>query len=226
MSALIVFDIDNTLAMTEEPIMEPFYRAVYEYIGPYAQGMDFAKFMEISHANYTDYGCCVRFWAAELDKDMTWILAGYKHTAPYLFEAVTHLQPDEALRVKLETLQRRGHTLVACTHAHRDYSFKLLKMLKLDGVFPDHMVHDIELLQGNLKRTDEAYRYLLNHYADQVFLSHHMIEDTPANLVPAKRFGFTTWMVGTKPIKDEILPFLDHRKADIHEVLDALLEAA
>lgn len=226
MSSLIVFDIDNTLALTEDWVMEAFYRGAFDYMNSHGieLKLEFPEFMEISHARYKNFGCSVRYWAHHFGQDMLWVMDVYRFTAAYLFDAVKpHLKPDIALHDKLIELQKRGHTLVAFTQAHRMYSLELLKHVGLDEIFPAEMLHDIESVKGMLKREDDAYRYLLNHHADRVFLEHHMIEDTPANLPPAKRLGFTTWMVGPKEAKDEDLAMIDHRHADIHGVLDALL---
>lgn len=228
MSSLIVFDIDNTLAMTEEPILEAFYRGAYDFMSREGllEGMAFEPFMETSHERYTNHGCSVRYWGNQFGKDLDWVVECYKFSAPYLVDAVRpHMTPDAALRDKLLTLQKQGHTLVAFTQAHRNYSLKLMKILNLDDIFTPERLHDIESVKGRLKRSEDAYRYILNHHADHVFLHHHMVEDTPANLGPAKRLGFTTWMVGPKTPKPEDLAMIDHKHADIHGVLDAMLAA-
>lgn len=112
--------------------------------------------------------------------------------------------------------------MAVLTHGHRDYVLPVMANLGLLEVIPGQNVFDIESTAGVLKRTGDAYRHVLNALADNVFLVHNMVEDTPLNLVAPKKWGLPPGWWGIRCPRPRPRR-IDHRLPTIHDVVNALL---
>jgi len=223
MSTLTIIDFDDTLCTTECYMDGGFYPALMRRIAPH-RTYTMEQLRQANAHMYLHHGASIHGWAEELGLGMDWVLETFAHIAPSLAQAVRpHIAPNPQVNGKLRQLQKQGHTLAILTHGHRDYVLPLLEHLELAGIFPPEMVFDISAVNGHLKRTVEPYRHVLNALAGTVFLRHNMVEDSPANLPPAKQLGFTTWLVGEKPVQPDAAPFIDHRHPTLNDALDVLL---
>lgn len=226
MTTLTIFDFDDTLMQTEMHVIPHLRHALFEFLKD-ELGLPEDDFIARSVALSKDHGTSIHGWASLLNKPTAWVLEAFDHTARAMVKpALAEISPDPTLNEKLRALQTRGHTLAILTHGHKTYIQPTLAHLGISAIIPSSHVFDISSTNGIRKREEGAYRHVLNSLSNQVFLQHHMVEDSPANLPPAKRLGFTTWLVGHKKPQAADAPFIDHRLPTIHHVLDALLANA
>lgn len=221
MPSLILFDFDDTLALTERYMASAFYPRMIELLKPYGLNLTLE---EISFKNtelYGRHGSSMHGWMHELGQDMAFTLKMFADMAPTIREAVMpHLAPNAALISRLHALQAAGHTLAILTLGHREYCLPLIEKLGLHHIFPPHMVFDISVMEGRLKRNEDTFHHLLKTHLTADFEHKIMFEDSMANLLAAKKAGFTTVLVKDKPLPPEVSPSIDHHTRDITDALD------
>lgn len=224
MPSLILFDFDDTLAMTERHMAAHFYPKMIELLVPYGVHLSMEEIVIKNTELYTKYGSSMHGWMHELNLDMAFTLKMFAEMAPTIREAVMpHMKPDPELHNRLRKLQLQGHTLAILTLGHRDYCLPLIERLGLNEFFPPHMVFDISVMEGRLKREEATFRYLTSHHLTGRYAHKFMFEDSMANLIAAHKAGFTTLLVKDKELPTEVAYAIDFHATTVTEALDHVL---
>jgi FMN phosphatase YigB (HAD superfamily) len=222
--SLILFDFDDTLAITERHMASAFYPRMQELLKPYGITMSLEDLAVKNTELYRLHGSSMHGWMHELNEGMPFTLRMFADMAPTIRAAVLpHLAPNPELIHRLQNLKAQGHTLAILTLGHRDYCLPLIRALGLSQVFPDHMVFDISVMEGRLKRHEDTFHHLLTHHLTGKYAHKVMFEDSIANLLAASKAGFTTILVKERPLlPDEISPSINHHAPTILAALDHL----
>ncbi|RYG61994.1 MAG: hypothetical protein EON60_01390 [Alphaproteobacteria bacterium] len=221
MPSLILFDFDDTLAITERYMAGPFYPRMQEILQPYGVTLSLEELAVKNTELYTHYGSSMHGWMHELGLTMDDTLRMFSDMAPNIREAVMpHMVPNPGLHAHLAHFQQQGHTLAILTLGHRDYCLPLIEKLGIDTFIPPHMVFDISVMEGRVKRHEDTYRHLLKKHLTAKYEHMFMFEDSMANLLAAKKAGFTTIYIKGKPVPSEVTHAIDYHTADIVKALD------
>ena len=222
--SLILFDFDDTLADTERHMPAAFYDKLEELLRPHYPPVDLGELMVKNTELYRIHGSSIHGWMHELGKDMDFTLKLFADMAPTIRDVVMpHMVPDPRLHKRLKALQSGGHTLAILTLGHRDYCLPLIEKLGLNQFFPPEMVFDISVMEGRLKRHEDTFKHLLKKHLTSRFRHLYMLEDSMANLMAAKKAGFTTLLINPRFPPKELASAIDHHSQTVTEALDYLI---
>ena len=224
MPSLILFDFDDTLALTERHMAAPFYPRMQQLLKPYGVEISLEEMMVKNTELYRIHGSSMHGWMHELGMDMDFTLKMFEDMAPFIRAAVLpHMAPNPALIARLQSFKNAGHTLAILTLGHRDYCLPLIRALGLHEIFPDDMVFDISVMEGRIKRQESTFHHLLKTHLTGHYEHKIMFEDSIANLLAAHKAGFTTILVKERPLlPEEVSPSINHHSPDILTALDLL----
>jgi FMN phosphatase YigB (HAD superfamily) len=223
--ALILFDFDDTLCVTERYMSAAFYEALRDYMKAYRPELTLPQLMVKNTELYRKHGSSLHGWMHELGKDMDFTLDMFAKFAPVLKGAVMpHTQPNTGLLRRLGELQEQGHELAILTLGHRDYCLPILERIGISKYIPAEKVFDISVMEGRLKRDEETYHHLLKHHLKAKYRHKYMFEDSMANLMAAHKAGFGTFLIGAKRPPEELGSAIDHQAATVNQALDILMQ--
>lgn len=200
----ILFDLDNTLYPKSLGIFD----MVVERIRNYMEArMGFEKNMarQLRQEYIKNYGSTLRGLMIHQNVDPEDYLE-YVHDVG-VEEKLSRNPPLAGL------LQSVPYEKAIFTSGHRPHALKVLRCLGVDQYFP--RIFDITFTHYIPKPNPEPYRQILDvlGYGGEKFM---MIEDLPANLLPAKELGMTTVLVGQNT--GGMNGFVDHEIEDILEL--------
>lgn len=219
-----IFDLDgNLFPGSEQRILHPFYHGVHEYSN--IPGLDYEAFLDESHAHFLEKGCCVRGLQIKHGKDLEWRLRAYEYPVDAMLAATADLPVNERLILQVKSLiEDANHKVSVLTQGTKRYALEQLKRIQLLGIIKEEDVYGIRESNGDLKRDDNSQAYQAVLKANPGYDIVNMSEDTPHNLVIAKRdFDIWTYQQGPKIPQEDHLAYIDHRHADINGTLEALL---
>lgn len=183
---VIIFDLDETLLFTQQLHNEAWKAWCKDTIGD----------EEVMFEYYRTYRSdATRRLCEDFDIDLletiTWV-------HEWLCERITQIPvPAETVRL-LEQLHARGHTLGALTHSTHAYALALLRHANVLRFMIPELILGIDSV-GYLNKTGPwSYPQLLARVTDPCDVI--MVEDSPKNLITAKRWGMTTIHVGEHSI--------------------------
>lgn len=140
----------------------------------------------VSDQSYATHGCGWSDLPANFGLKPEWVEYYYADVSPRVLEYVTALKPQPELSGLLKKASQYAH-LRLLTQNHLNYAEPLLKYFGIDQYIP--------VLRGRAyKRTAEPFHRILTEEWGEAH--HWLVEDSPANLPMAKRYGFTTVLVG------------------------------
>ena len=222
--ALILFDFDDTLCVTERYMAGAFFEALRDHLKPYRPNMTLPELMVKNTELYRKYGSSLHGWMHELGEDMAFTLDMFAKFAPVLKGAVMpHTQPNPGLLERLRSLQEAGHELAILTLGHRDYCLPILDKIGISAFIPHEKVFDISVMGGRLKRDEATYHHLLKQHLRGNWRHKYMFEDSMANLMAAHKAGFGTFLIGPTRPPEELGSAIDHQCATVTQALDVLV---
>ncbi|MDI6754225.1 MAG: pyrimidine 5'-nucleotidase [Thermodesulfobacteriota bacterium] len=208
----ILFDLDNTLYPKSLGIFEMVVERIRNYM---EDRLGFEKNLarELRQKYLRDYGSTLRGLMIHQNVNPDDYL-DYVHDVG----VEERLSPDPALTKLLESIP---FDKAIFTSGHFPHAKKVLRCLGVEQFFP--RIFDIIFTHYIPKPNPEPYCQVLEHLGID---GHHcmMIEDLPANLLPAKELGMTTVLVGQGT--GVINGFVDHEIEDILELEKVLKKLA
>ena len=205
----ILFDLDNTLYPKSLGIFEMVIERIRNYM-EVRMGFEKNLARELRQEYIRKYGSTLRG------------LMIHQNIAPEEYLEYVHdvgveekLSPNPALTELLESIPLDKAIF---TSGHLPHAQKVLRCLDVEQYFSQ--IFDITFTNYIPKPNPEPYRQILKHLGMD---GPHcmMIEDLPANLLPAKELGMTTVLVGKGT--GGVNGFVDYEIEDILE-LRALLQ--
>ncbi|MDD9912730.1 MAG: HAD family hydrolase [Alphaproteobacteria bacterium] len=213
----IVYDIDNTAAPTDD-LIKHIWRT---YLAKQVFNGDFTAAIELHEkvrnnprhkGKVTDVLCA----ETELDK-ATATEEVYKLTSATLAEQpnIVPINPNTTQTIK--ALYQVGYNMGAITHARTIHATSVLKHMGVLQYFIAELVQGIDGLNFTSKAgkgtayTKYQELYQLQNPEAQVW----MLEDSPSNLIAAKKHGMTTVYIGTDNVTG--LDYIDHQFPSITE---------
>jgi putative hydrolase of the HAD superfamily len=180
----VIFDLDNTLYQSDTGLLQALDRRIQRWtkktlkIGP-------QEAVALRKAYYQRYGTTLGGLIAEHDVDIRDYLA-FVHDVP----VAEYLRPNPALAAMLDAvpLSKAVFTNAPAAHGRR-----VISALGLDGRF-EHLI-GIEEVEMCSKPHRLAYQRALSLIGAEGPTC-VMVEDNPANLLPAKELGMTTVLIG------------------------------
>ena len=196
----ILFDLDETLYLPETGMLAAGDRLITEYLSQ-VRGLPWEQAEQMRLQLTEQYGTT----AAGMEAQFGIPQADFYADTVERVDPTVHLQPDPAIRQMLAAIPM---PICILTNATAAYTHAVLAALDLTDHFD--AVATVVSSGWRPKPAPEAYLQPLSHLelpANAV----GMVEDNPANLVPAQRLGMTTFLLRT------------HHPA-AHHVLDDLLD--
>ncbi|PIZ30807.1 MAG: hypothetical protein COY40_03620 [Alphaproteobacteria bacterium CG_4_10_14_0_8_um_filter_53_9] len=221
MTALVVFDFDDTLAMTGQHMANGFFTGL-EVVVREDLGLSFPHFDDfVAHCRMlnAEEGNTIYGFARRHNRDDAWAQHVGRRISPAMLEGArgkATLLPHTLAR--LDALKALNCELAMITHGLAEiYTLPMLEALGLSPYFPPERVHDIAAMNGRTKLDPHPYRHVMEMFPETVFLHHFMLEDSAANLVEAKANGFTTLLIRKTPQEHET--YVDHSFEDVDAAL-------
>jgi putative hydrolase of the HAD superfamily len=183
----ILFDLDDTLYSTRAGMMHEISARMSEYmmtrLGVPADDVDRQR-----KDYWSRYGTTLRGLYVERKIDPQAFL-NFVHDV----RIEKYLQPDLRLKAMLEQLPQ---TKSIFTNAPANYARRVLQVLAVEESFDQ--IFDINFIAYQSKPTPVAYARVVAELPVPA-AECLMIDDTPRNLVPAKKLGMqTAWLSGTE----------------------------
>jgi putative hydrolase of the HAD superfamily len=211
----LVFDLDQTIYSRRSGLMQAIGERIMSYMIE-RMGMDPEVVPELRRRYYKQYGTTSRGLSALHDLDVDDYME-YVHDLPL----AEYIGPDPELdRVLGELPQRK----VIFTNATAGHARAVLDVMRLAHHFEG--VYDVYFCGNKGKPALSAYQLLLDTLGTQA-QSCLLVEDSVANLVPARRLGMTTVLVDPPP--DTAMDGVDYvipRVVDVAGVVRELEERA
>lgn len=206
----LLFDLDNTLYPQSLGIFDQVVERIRNYMED-CLGFEKALAKELRQEYIRKYGSTLRGLMVHYNLDPEEYLA-YVHDVG----VEKKLSPNPALAELLGSI-RGGRAIF--TSGHLPHAQKVLRCLGVEPFFSQ--IFDITFTHYIPKPNPEPYVQILAHLG-LCGKDCMMIEDLPANLLPAKDLGMTTVLVG----KDAgaVNGFVDHEIEDILQLGDLLKE--
>ncbi len=207
-----LFDLDNTLHNASPHIFPHINRSMTAYLAR-ALTLDEEAAGQVRRDYWLRYGAT-----------LTGMMRNH-NTAPLHFLKHTHDFPDLRGMLVFErglrgTLRRLPGRKLVFSNAPREYAERVLDLIGIAGEFDG--VYSIESLRFRPKPALAAYRALLKR--ERLTAARCiMVEDTLANLVPAKRLGMATVWISRAP---RMPSHVDVRLASVLELPRALRRLA
>lgn len=204
----ILFDLDNTLYPKSLGIFEMVIERIRNYM-EVCMGFEKTLARELRQAYNRKYGSTLRGLMVHYNLNPEEYLE-YVHDVG----VEEKLSPNPALTELLESIH---FDKAIFTSGHLPHAQKVLRCLDVEQYFSQ--IFDITFTNYIPKPNPEPYRQILKHLGVD---GQHcmMIEDLPANLLPAKELGMTTVLVGKGT--GGVNGFVDYEIKDILELGELL----
>jgi putative hydrolase of the HAD superfamily len=186
----LVFDLDQTIYPRHSGLMQAIGDRIMRYMIE-RMGMDPEIVPQLRHRYWKEYGTTSRGLAARHELDVDEYME-YVHDLPL----GQYIGPDLELDAVLGQLSQRKVIFTNATAAH---ARAVLDVMRLGHHFDG--IYDVYFCGNEGKPALNAYRRLLDTLgveAEQCLL----VEDSAANLAPARRLGMTTVLVDPPPDVD------------------------
>ena len=217
----IFFDLDDTLY----PNTTGLWQAIRGRMGQYMHerlGLPWEKIPDLRHHYFTTYGTTLRGLQKHYHVDADEYLA-YVHDLPL----ADFLQPAPELRSLVLSLPQPRWIF---TNADDQHARRVLAQLSLSDCFAG--IIDVRAIRFACKPEIDAYQRALHIAGDPQPEQCVLLDDSPANLAPARQMGFTTILVrpDTPPdapqdmASDPAASFTIPSLLDLRRVLPALWE--
>jgi len=183
----LFFDLDDTLY----PNACGLWSAIRERMGLYMVerlGLPADRVPEMRRCYFEHYGTTLRGLQIHHQVDADEYLA-YVHDLPL----DDYLHPSPEVYELIRSLPQRRYIF---TNADANHARRVLQQLALQDLFP--AIIDIRAMEWVCKPDEAAYRAALKLAGDPDPQACLMIDDSPANLAPARRLGLTTVLVSAK----------------------------
>lgn len=205
---LIVFDLDDCLAQTTKLFLDYLTKHFSEVYGkPYAETN------ALCLKSYYEFGCAIKYIAKQEGFDQTWVNNTCADMGYVIVDNLhKHMHPCGVMINAISHLKENGCTPAILTQGRKDYAHAIAAHIEIEEFFNPNLIMGHDCVGFTSKRTQAPYKALLSR------LTHKpktciMLEDTPANLVPARDLGFKTVLVGPKaeptPKNQQLLKQLD-----------------
>jgi putative hydrolase of the HAD superfamily len=181
----IYFDLDDTLYPSNTGLWEAIRERMSSYM-TVVLGIPDEEARDLRKHYYATYGTTLRGLQKHHCVDVDEYLS-YVHNLP-LSE---YIQPDDETARMITLLPQRKFIF---TNADADHARRVLKILGLNGCFEN--IIDIRAIDFACKPELSAYQRALEIADNPEPQSCLMLDDSLANLRPAKELGFTTILVG------------------------------
>ena len=206
----LVFDLDQTIYPRHSGLMEAIGERIMSYMVE-RMGMDPEIVPELRRRYYKEYGTTSRGLSALHGLDVDDYMA-YVHDLPL----DKYIGPDPELDAVLGGLLQRKVIFTNATAAHAHAVLEVMRLAHhFDGIY------DVYYCGNKGKPALSAYLLLLDTLgarAENCLL----IEDSVANLVPARRLGMTTVLVD--PPLDTALDGVDYVISRLAEIAGVIRE--
>ena len=183
-----LFDLDNTLHDANPHIFPHINRSMRQYIERHL-GVDEAEATRVRQLYWSHYGATLTG------------LVRHHGIDPHHFLRETHRFDDLPRLVRFDpalpaTLKRLPGRKIVFSNAPRAYAMSVLDIMGIDRLF--HSVWSIEDLRFQQKPRLAGFRRLLQH--EQLRAAQCvMVEDSAANLKPARQLGMKTVLIASRP---------------------------
>ena len=203
----LFFDLDDTLYSSTTRLWE----AIRARMGQYMHerlGLPLEQVPGLRRYYFTTYGTTLRGLQKHYQVDADDYLA-YVHDLPLR----QYIQPAPELRTLIASLAQPCWVF---TNADANHAGRVLAVLGLSDCFAG--VIDVRAIQFACKPEPVAYQRALEIAGNPPAQNCVLIDDSPANLAPARQMGFTTVLVrpdgGPDPAAHHTIPaLLDLRQA-------------
>lgn len=180
----ILFDLDNTLYTPERELFSLIDLRINRYMNEVV-GIPLDEVDSLRRSYWQRYGVTMQGLMRHHGVDPEDYLS-YVHD----IDVAGRLQPDPALRAALVTIPLRRAVF---TNSSRKHSERVLSALGLDGLFEE--IFDIRVANYLPKPSPEPYHAVLDRIGMPASRC-IMVEDSPENLMTAKKLGMGTILVG------------------------------
>ena len=201
--SVLYFDLDDTLYPNSNGLWDAIGRRMNDYLRE-RMGFPPNQISEIRQTYYETYGTTLRGLQINHAVDADDYLA-YVHDLPI----EEFISPDPGLRSLLVSLNQPKWIF---TNADSNHAGRVLETLGVQECFEG--IIDVRALGFLCKPELDAYQRaisLVNGFAPEQGV---LFDDSPRNLEPAQRLGFTTVLVGT----DQCPPGADYAANSLHEL--------
>jgi putative hydrolase of the HAD superfamily len=181
---VIFFDLDDTLYPSHSGLWEAIRARMNQYMRE-RLGLPAEQVPELRRHYFTTYGTTLRGLQIHYQVDADEYLA-YVHDLP-LHEFI---RPDPRLRPMIASLPQQRWIF---TNADANHARRVLQALDLQDCF--HGVIDVRAIQFACKPEPQAYARALVLAGNPPPGRCVMIDDSPANLAPARQLGVITVLV-------------------------------
>jgi putative hydrolase of the HAD superfamily len=207
----LFFDLDDTLY----PCTSGLWGAIRDRMGRYMAervGLPEADIPTIRRHYFETYGTTLRGLQKHHHVDTDDYLA-YVHDLPL----EQYIQPNPALRVLLESLPQRRFIF---TNADAAHARRVTQVLGITDCF--ERIIDIRAIDFACKPEPLAYLRALALAGDPAPQECVLLDDSPANLAPARQLGFTTVMINLEGGRDPAATYRLSSLLELPQVLPAL----
>jgi putative hydrolase of the HAD superfamily len=207
----LFFDLDDTLY----PCTSGLWGAIRDRMGRYMAervGLPEADIPTIRRHYFETYGTTLRGLQKHHHVDTDDYLA-YVHDLPL----EQYIQPNPALRVLLESLPQRRFIF---TNADAAHARRVTQVLGITDCF--ERIIDIRAIDFACKPEPLAYLRALALAGDPAPQECVLLDDSPANLAPARQLGFTTVMINLEGGRDPAAIYCLSSLLELPQVLPVL----
>jgi putative hydrolase of the HAD superfamily len=207
----LFFDLDDTLY----PCTSGLWEAIRDRMGRYMAervGLPETEIPTIRRHYFETYGTTLRGLQKHHQVDTDDYLA-YVHDLPL----EQYIQPNPALRALLESLPQRRFIF---TNADATHAYRVMQVLGVVDCF--EQIIDIRAIDFACKPEPLAYWRALKLAGDPAPQECVLLDDSPANLAPARQMGFTTVMINPQCLPDPAATYTVASLLSLPPVLPAL----
>lgn len=208
MMRFILFDLDETLYPKESGLMQEISRRISLYMEE-RLGLDPRLIEGLRRQYYAHYGTTMRGLMINYSIDPEDYLSYVHDIALEVF-----IGPDRELQAALEKIEAEK---VVFTNASAEHASRVLSILGVKHHFK--RIIDIRALDYVSKPNPEAYQHALDILSAEG-RECLIIDDRVRNLMPAKKLGMTTVLVGSEGGKG--VDFVVDKVSEIGEVVEQL----
>jgi putative hydrolase of the HAD superfamily len=214
----LFFDLDDTLYRNTNGLWDAIRERMTGYM---YDRLDLPpeQVPALRRSYYENYGTTLRGLQIHHDVDVDDYLA-YVHDLPLQ----DYLRPDPELKALLRRLPQARWIF---TNADNDHARRVLAVLDLEDCF--NGVIDVRAMDFYCKPETKAYRIALQIAGGSNPDQCVMLDDSPANLAPARAMGFTTILVGKNcphPSAHHAIPRLHDLPAALPELWNPIISSS
>jgi pyrimidine 5'-nucleotidase len=205
----LFFDLDDTVYDNTNGLWQAIRHRMNQYMCE-RLNMPAKQAALLRRKYYESYGTTLRGLQIHHHVDPDEYLA-YVHDLPL----AAYLKPDAQLRAMLLSLPQKKwiFTNADAAHAHRVLTFLDIREC-FEGII------DVRALSFHCKPEEQAYLIALDLARASDPRNCVLLDDSPRNLAPAQRMGFTTVLVG----KNEARPAADYTITRLRDLAEAIPE--